>query len=89
MIIKSVLIENYRCVQYEILTCGRLTALVGPNGSGKSTFLNAIDLFYSVSPKVVKEDFFNGETDKDIRLTVTFDHVDESEKKRFQKFSKR
>lgn len=86
MIIKSVGVENFRCVQYEVLTCGRLTALVGANGSGKSTFLNAIDLFYSPSPKVAPEDFYNGDMGNSIQITVTFCELDESEKKRFQKY---
>jgi len=63
VVIKSVGVNNFRCVQYEVLTCDRLTALVGANGSGKSTFLNAIDLFYSASPKVTPEDFYNGDID--------------------------
>jgi putative ATP-dependent endonuclease of OLD family len=86
VIIKSVGVDNFRCVQHEVLTCGCLTALVGANGSGKSTFLNAIDLFYSTSPKVVLEDFYNGDVGNSIRITVTFRELDESEKKRFQKY---
>jgi len=86
VIIKSVGIDNYRCVQHEVLTCGRLTALVGANGSGKSTFLNAIDLFYSTSQKVVSEDFYDGDVGNSIQITVTFCKLDESEKKRFQKY---
>lgn len=86
MIIKSVTVENFRCVQHEVLTCARLTALVGANGSGKSTFLNAIDLFYSASPKLDPEDFYNGDAENSIRIAVTFCELDGSEKKRFQKY---
>jgi hypothetical protein len=59
---------------------------VGANGSGKSTFLNAIDLFYSTSPKVASEDFYDGDVGNSIQITVTFCELDESEKKRFQKY---
>lgn len=86
MIVKSVTVENFRCIKHEVLTCEKLTALVGANGSGKSAFLKATELFYSTSPKVSQEDFYNGDTDEQIRITVTFCDLDDSEKKQFGKY---
>jgi len=70
----------------EVLTCEDLTALVGANGSGKSSFLKALDLFYSTSPKLSAEDFYNGDTKKNIQITVTFCSLDDSEKRHFKKY---
>jgi putative ATP-dependent endonuclease of the OLD family len=86
MITKSVMVENFRCIKYEVLTCEHLTALVGPNGSGKSAFLKAIDLFYSTSPKLTAEDFYNADTGTSIQITVTFSDLDAAEKKQFSKY---
>jgi len=86
MIVKSVHIRNLRSVQDETLHCEQLTALVGPNGSGKSTFLRALDLFYSPSPKVDLEDFYNEDCEQDIEIAVTFTDLNDDEKKRFQSY---
>src|SRR5205809_2817616 len=83
MVAKSVIVESFRCILYEVLTCENLTALVGPNGSGKSAFLKAIDLFYSTSPKLSPEDFYNEDTTKSIQITMTYCDLDEAEKKQF------
>jgi len=86
MIVKSVHVRNLRSVQDETLDCEELTALVGPNGSGKSTFLRALDLFYSPSPKIDLEDFYDKNCNEDIEITVTFSNLDDDEKKRFQTY---
>ena len=86
MIIKSVAVENFRCILYEVLTCETLTALVGANGSGKSAFLKAIDLFYTTTPKLSAEDFYNGDVTKRIQITVTFCDLDDLERKLFKKY---
>jgi len=72
MIIESVHVKSYRSVFDEVLECEMLTALVGANGSGKSTFLRALDLFYSPSPKVDLEDFYNRDTSAEIVVAITF-----------------
>ena len=86
MIIKSVAVENFRCILYEVLTCETLTALVGANSSGKSAFLKAIDLFYTTTPKLSAEDFYNGDVTKRIQITVTFCDLDDLERKLFKKY---
>ena len=64
MIIKSVYVENFRCIRSETLSCEPLTVLVGANGAGKSSFLRALDLFYTASAKYTEQDFYAGNTDQ-------------------------
>ena len=42
--IKSITIENFKCIRHLELDLAPLTILVGPNGSGKSSILDAIEL---------------------------------------------
>ena len=70
--------KNFRSIKDEILHCDNLTALVGANGSGKSSFLHALELFYSKSPKVEIDDYYNGDTSKDIIITITFSNLSKS-----------
>ncbi len=86
MNLKQILVENFRCIEYEVLTCDNLAALVGANGSGKSAFLKAIDLFYDTSPRLSPEDFYNGDTKREIRLTVAYVDLDDAEMNRFGKY---
>lgn len=72
MIIESVHVKGFRSVLDENLFCDNLTALVGANGTGKSTFLKALDLFYSPSPKLDSEDFYNGDTTIEIAVGITY-----------------
>jgi ABC-type lipopolysaccharide export system ATPase subunit len=72
MIIESVRVTNFRSILNETLGCSELTTLVGPNGCGKSTFLRALELFYSSSPKIDAEDFYNSETQTEIVVGITY-----------------
>jgi predicted ATP-dependent endonuclease of OLD family len=72
VIIKSARVSNYRSLFNETLNCDSLTALVGPNGAGKSSFLRAVELFYSSSPPITREDFYNHDTNRDIEIAITF-----------------
>ncbi len=72
MIIESVHVKSFRSILDETLSCENLTALVGANGAGKSTFLRAIELFYSLSPKIEDEDYYNCDTTAEIIVSVTF-----------------
>ncbi len=86
MNLAAVVVENFRCIEYEALTCENLVALVGANGSGKSAFLKAIDLFYDTSPRLAPEDFYNGDTKRSIRITAVYVDLDEAERNRFGKY---
>jgi putative ATP-dependent endonuclease of OLD family len=68
------------------LQCDRLTALVGPNGSGKSTFLRAIELFYTITPRITAEDFHNEDVETPIEITVTYTDLDADERQRFENY---
>ena len=86
MIIKSIRVQNFRCIRDEILPCESLTALIGPNSSGKSSFLRALDIFYTPTARYTEDDFYNRDTSQDIVVTVTFADLTEDEKKLFQKY---
>lgn len=86
MIIKSIRVQNFRCIRDETLPCEQLTALIGPNGSGKSSFLRALDMFYTSSARYTEDDFYNRDTLQDIIITITFNNLTEDEKKLFQKY---
>jgi predicted ATP-dependent endonuclease of OLD family len=86
MRIKKVRVQNFRPILDATLECDKLTALVGANGAGKSTFLRAIELFYSINPKLVVEDFYNEDTSEAIEITITYTDLDAEEKERFKNY---
>ncbi len=86
MIIESVHVKNYRSILNETLYCESLTALVGANGAGKSSFLKALDLFYSSSPKIDSEDFYNRNTDAEIIVAITFKDLSSKAKELFTSY---
>jgi len=84
MIIKSISVKNFRSILDEKLDLEELTALVGANGSGKSTFLRALELFYSTSPKFDIEDFYNSETNAEASIAVTYKDLSGAAKEKFK-----
>ena len=78
--------KNFRSIREETLNCDNLTALVGANGSGKSSFLHAIKIFQSKSPKVDEEDYYDKNTSEDIVIAVTFKDLSESAKRLFTNY---
>lgn len=72
VLIKSIRVTNFRCIADEGLECDRLTALVGANSSGKSAFLCALELFYSPTPRIDPEDYYNGDVGSELTVAVTF-----------------
>ena len=72
MVIESVTVRGFRCILGERLDCRALTVLVGPNGSGKSAFLRALELFYSPSPKMDVEDYYDQDTSQEAVVAITF-----------------
>lgn len=85
MIIKSVYVENFRCIRSETLDCERLTALVGANGTGKSTFLRALQLFYAAGASYTEQDFYGRDTSSPILIRVTFGEFTDEEMELFSK----
>jgi predicted ATP-dependent endonuclease of OLD family len=86
MIIKSIRVQNFRCIKDETLPCEQLTALIGANGAGKSSFLRALDMFYTAVAKYSDDDFYNKDTSQSIVITVTFTELAVNEKELFQKY---
>ncbi|MCE2455976.1 MAG: ATP-dependent endonuclease [Gemmatimonadetes bacterium] len=72
MNIREIRVKNFRSLRDATLSCDRLTAIVGRNGTGKSSFLRALELFYDQSAMATRDDFYNGDIDQDISITVTF-----------------
>jgi len=88
MIIKSICVQNFRCIRDETLPCEQLTVLVGPNGSGKSSFLRALQMFYTPVAEYSEDDFYDRDTTKPIIVAVTFTDLTDEEKKVFKKYVK-
>jgi predicted ATP-dependent endonuclease of OLD family len=86
LIIKSIRVQNFRCIKDETLYCENVTALVGPNGSGKSSFLRALDRFYSPNAEYTEDDFYAKDTSQSILMTVTFTDLSEEERKLFHMY---
>lgn len=83
MHVKSITVENFHSIHNETLLLDNITILVGANGSGKSSFLMALELFKSVSPKITIDDFYNKNTDEPITITICFDGLSQDENKQF------
>jgi putative ATP-dependent endonuclease of OLD family len=86
MIVKSVQIKQYRCIQEETLSCGALTVLVGANGTGKSSFLQALDLFYAPKPSLDDEDLCHHRDGDVVEITVTYTHLSGEAQAQFAKY---
>ena len=86
MIIESMHVKNFRSIFDETLALEQLTALVGTNGSGKSTFLRALELFYSTSPKFDIEDFYNRSTSEEAAIAITFKELSEAAREKFKSY---
>lgn len=86
MIIESVHIKNFRSILDEKINCDELTALVGANGTGKSSFLRAIGLFYSTSPNIDIEDFYNNDISKEIVVQITYKDLSTEAKELFSNY---
>ncbi len=72
MILHSIDVRNFRSILKESMLFDSVTSLVGANGTGKSSFLHAINLFYQRTPKVDNYDFYNGETQNELSVAITF-----------------
>lgn len=86
MIVKSLHVQNFRCIKDETLFCDNLSVLVGPNGSGKSAFLRALQMFYEPAAKYEAEDFYAGNTSEPLLVTVTYRDLTSRERELFRKY---
>lgn len=84
MKIKRIRIEHFRCWKDQSIELDNYNCFVGANGAGKSAILCALNLFFrhsQYSPTNVlnlhEEDFYQKDVTKPIRITVTFDDLNE------------
>jgi putative ATP-dependent endonuclease of OLD family len=82
MKLKRLRIENFRSFSDQEFELNRYSCFVGPNGAGKSTVLCALNVFFKEqdssatdTSKLCDEDFFARQTDKPLRITVTFEDL--------------
>ncbi len=87
MKIESVRIENFRSFNDETIRFDNYTCFVGANGSGKSTTLNALNVFFrqykdskTDLSKLTDEDFHHKNTDKPVKITLTFTEIPDDAK---------
>ncbi len=84
MKIKSIRIENFRGFHDVTIMLNRYSCFVGQNGAGKSTVLAALNLFFrdtswnSDVGKIFDEDYFEKNTSVPVRVTLTFDDINEA-----------
>lgn len=83
MKVKSARIRNFRCLRDVTVNFANMTAFLGSNGSGKSTILRALDTFYSGSPGITIEDFYNRDASAPIEIDLTFFDFTSEEKTMF------
>ena len=90
MKIESVRIENFRSFRDVKIPFNDYTCLVGANGAGKSTALTALNIFFKESENVPtdvssldREDFHGKDTEKPVKITVTFVGLSDAAKEDF------
>ena len=86
MKIESVRIENLGSFSNAVVPLSDYTCLVGPNGAGKSTVLYALNIFFRESKELGElklEDFHRKNTEKPVRITVTFNNLGEEAQEDF------
>jgi len=86
MIIKSIRVQNFRCLKDVTLFCDPLTVLVGRNGAGKSCLLQALQLFYEPNANYDESDFYANNTEEPISVTITFKNLTSNEKELFRPY---
>ena len=87
MKIASLAIHNFRTFDNDgiSMTLENLTALIGENSTGKSNVLEALDLFFNYSKaKISKKCFHHDNMSNPIKIEVTFQSLNDIEKKKFR-----
>ncbi len=93
MRIKSIRIQNFRSFHDQTITLGDYTCLVGANGAGKSNVICALNIFfrhYENYPialnQLGKQDFHNEKTEEPIKITITFDELNQEAQEDFRHY---
>jgi putative ATP-dependent endonuclease of OLD family len=86
MRVEEIHVKNFRCIKEASLPCEKLTVLVGANGVGKSAFLHALDLFYTLGANYDENDFYGGDVEEPISITVIFCDLSDAERELFSSY---
>lgn len=86
MRIQKVHIKNYRCLQDIQFDLGEITCLIGMNGVGKSAALRALAAFYDLGDLPTSDDWFEGRSDQELEVALTFSEVSNSERELFSRY---
>lgn len=84
MQISRVEVVHFRALRNSSLNFSDATAILGENNCGKSAFLQAIDLFFSSSPRIKDRDYSDGDTSLPIDITLHFDKLTPYDREEFQ-----
>lgn len=79
MRIKSVGIENFRCLNNVEIDFNNITTLIGTNGAGKSSVLRALDWFFN-GGIIDEKDVWSGSGQQRVRVRVTFDRLTDTDR---------
>lgn len=83
MRIKKVEIRNFRAISFSSIDVSPVTSIIGENNCGKSSFLAAMQLFFSSSPKIEIDDFHLRNVKEPIEVTIHFSDLTPYEEKEF------
>lgn len=78
MFISKAEIEYFRALQKASFSLCQFSVLLGENDVGKTSFLHALDLFFQDEKVESEDDFFKGDTKKNIVIALTFNDLPKS-----------
>ena len=78
MRLRTVRIENYRCLASVTMDLAGLTALVGPNSAGKSSILHALEFFFEGND-LEPADVFGG-SEQTVAVECIFDELGDADR---------
>lgn len=85
MKIKEIHIKHYKSLKDVVIYPNDIMGFVGGNNSGKSSVLNALELFFDGSIKLLhKECFYQNDSSTPIEISIVFRDLNEIEKENFK-----
>ncbi|MDX6748465.1 AAA family ATPase [Geminicoccaceae bacterium 1502E] len=86
MRLRSIRLQNFKCVEDDELPVSDPTILIGPNGSGKSTFLMALRAFFGNSSILPQDSYFGRDHSRQIRIALSFSELTQDEREFFSDY---
>ncbi|MCD6317686.1 AAA family ATPase [Candidatus Aerophobetes bacterium] len=85
MKIRKIEIKNYRSLHNITISPRDILSLVGRNNSGKSNVIEALELFFKASTRLVNNEcFYNHKTEAPIKILITFEQLSDWEREQFE-----